>query len=319
MRQVDVAIIGGGPTGLAAACALAQRGVSKVLVLEREAQVGGIARHCAHGGFGWDSHRRWWSGPQFARHLQEECERADVEIMTHTSVTHLAAGGQLQLCHPGGTETLQARRVLLATGARETPRSARLVGGARPLGVMNTGALQQHVVLQHFKPFKAPVIVGSEWVSFSAILTCRQLGISPIALLEEGPRTQTPMGSALFSKWVLGVPVWRQTRLVSIEGHTQVESVVIETAGQQRTVACDGVIFTGQFRPDDALLLSQPFGAVPAIGQTLAATTAQAGRRAFQMVEPSTFAAGNVLMPLKRSGQCYRQGQAAAQAIFESL
>ena len=67
---------------------------------------------------------------------------------------------------------IAARRILVATGTRESPRAARFVGGSRPAGVMNTGALQAHVYLRHHKPFERPVIVGSEWVAFSAILTC---------------------------------------------------------------------------------------------------------------------------------------------------
>ena len=51
-RPIDVAIIGGGPAGLAAACALKGRGMSRIVVLEREGEAGGIPRHCGHPPFG---------------------------------------------------------------------------------------------------------------------------------------------------------------------------------------------------------------------------------------------------------------------------
>src|SRR5207247_5068725 len=42
--EVEVAIVGGGPAGLAAAVELRRRGVARVLVLEREPELGGIPR-----------------------------------------------------------------------------------------------------------------------------------------------------------------------------------------------------------------------------------------------------------------------------------
>ena len=58
MASHEVVVVGGGPAGLAAAARLRARGITDVVVLEREAEAGGVPRHCGHWGFGWESHRR---------------------------------------------------------------------------------------------------------------------------------------------------------------------------------------------------------------------------------------------------------------------
>jgi NADPH-dependent 2,4-dienoyl-CoA reductase/sulfur reductase-like enzyme len=189
---------------------------------------------------------------------------------------------------------MKAKHILIATGTRETPRSARLVGGSRPQGVMNTGALQQHVYMYHNKPFERPVIIGSELVSFSVLLTCRHLGIRPVAMLEENARISAQRPGDLFARFVFGVPVRTSTKLIAIEGRKNVEAVEVEYRGKRERITCDGVIFTGLFRPETALiptgLLSEKFSS-----------------------------AGNVLAPLKTSGECWLQGVAAAQDIARRL
>ncbi|TMJ38229.1 MAG: FAD-dependent oxidoreductase, partial [Alphaproteobacteria bacterium] len=170
----DVAIIGAGPSGIAAALALAQRGVGRVIVLEREAEAGGIPRHCGHKTFGLSEFGWLMSGPSYARRLAAEANALGIEISTRTSVLALKEGGELTLTDPdAGIKAIRARRVLIATGVRETPRSARLVGGARPVGVLTTGALQNFIYVKKSKPFRRPVVIGTEIVSFSALLTCR--------------------------------------------------------------------------------------------------------------------------------------------------
>lgn len=294
MERHEVAIVGAGPAGLAAALRLRELGIRDVVVLEREAEAGGVPRHCGHLGFGWQSHRRLWRGPAFAARLRQEAEGLD--LRTGTTVVALEGEGLLRLQDRQGLSTLAARQVLVATGTRETPRAARLIGGTRPAGVMNTGALQQHVYLRGHRPFARPVIVGSEWVAFSAILTCHHLGIQPVALLEAAPRGSAPWPGGLVSRFLYGVPLLTRTRLLAIEGRGQVEAVVVERRGRERRIACDGVILSGRFVPEDALLRdTRPPDAPP--------------RRL----------AGNVQGRLKTSGLCWREGRAAAEAIARDL
>lgn len=292
MESHDVIIVGGGPTGLSAARRLVDLGIRDVVVLEREAVAGGTPRHCGHLGFGWQSHRRLWSGPRFAAALRKSVDGLD--IRTSTTVLELRKDGHLRLQRSSGLGEMKARHVLIATGTRETPRSARFVGGSRPQGVMNTGALQQHVYLHGNRPFERPVIVGSEWVSFSALLTCRHLKIRPVAMLEENPRISAPRPGDILARLAFGVPVRTSTKLIAIEGRSRVEAVEIEHRGKRERIACDGVIFTGQFRPENALM---PTG----------------------LPSEEFSVAGNASGPLKTSGECWRQGLAAAQDIARRL
>ena len=283
MERRDVVIIGGGPAGLSAARRLSELGIAAT-VLEREQQAGGVPRHCGHMGFGWDSHRRIWTGPHFAARLREDSK--DLDVRTGHTVLGID-GDVLRVQNQHGISDMTAQRIILATGTRETPRSARFVGGSRPRGVMTTGALQANVYLQNFRPFQRPVIIGSEWVSFSAILTCRHIGIRPVAMIEAKDHITAPRPADLVAKLVYGVPVWTRTTLIAIEGRTQVEAVEIETGGERRHVACGGVIFTGEWVPEAALLVNRP----------------------------KVTLAGNVHGDLKTSGACWREGRAIAETI----
>ena len=147
MSAPDLAIVGAGPAGLSAAIEARRMGLA-VVVIEREAEAGGIPRHCAHPPYGLREFGRLMTGPTYARRLVACARACGVEIRTGTTVVALHEGPRLTLASDAGIGELAPRRVLLATGVRETTRAARLIGGTKPAGVMNTGTLQGLVHLE---------------------------------------------------------------------------------------------------------------------------------------------------------------------------
>nr|MDT0522664.1 FAD-dependent oxidoreductase [Streptomyces sp. DSM 41633] len=118
MSTYDVANIGGGPAGLTAAAELARDSSLNVVVLERESEAGGIPRHSDHPGYGIRDMKTFIAGPAYARRLVREATAAGAAIRTATMVTGWAGDRSLELTSPDGRERLDARAVILATGAR---------------------------------------------------------------------------------------------------------------------------------------------------------------------------------------------------------
>ena len=252
MEHHDVVIIGAGPAGLALALELRKLGIQDVVVLEREQEAGGIPRHCGHLGFGIDNKNRFLTGPKFAAKLRDLSSGLDVR--TGTTVLEFTLRSTMRLQTSLGISEMSATRIILATGTRESSRAARLIGGNRLPGVMNTGTFQQLVYLKHQKPFSKPVIIGSEWVSFSNLLTCRHAKIKPVCMITELATLDAPAYFGLGAKLAFGVSMKRNAKVLSINGSTHVESVDIETNGHAETIACDSVIISGKFKPELSLL-----------------------------------------------------------------
>jgi NADPH-dependent 2,4-dienoyl-CoA reductase/sulfur reductase-like enzyme len=304
----DVVILGAGPAGLAAAAELKRLGLHDVAIIDREAEPGGIPRHCGHLGFGLREFRRLLTGPQYARAIAEAVDT----VSTGVTALRLEPGGIVQATGPHGGEIYRGKAVLLAMGARETPRSARLVSGTRPWGVMTTGALQQFVYLHHQRPFRRPVVIGTELVSFSTLMTLRHLGIKPVAMIEANSRITARRPGDLVARAFFGVPVMLDTQLLRILGKDRVDGVEIDRGHGAGRLDCDGVIFTGKFRPENALLADSP---VTADRGTLGPSIDQYWRCS----DPAFFAAGNLLRGIETAGQCWREGRAAARAIAAAL
>ena len=87
----DIVVIGGGPAGLAAAIAAYDGGAKDIVILEREAQTGGILNQCIHNGFGLTRFKESLSGPEYAARFQREAEARRIETLTETTVLSLPA------------------------------------------------------------------------------------------------------------------------------------------------------------------------------------------------------------------------------------
>jgi thioredoxin reductase len=308
--STEVLILGGGPAGLSCAHALRNLGVHNALLLEREGELGGIPRHCGHLGFGLREFGKIYSGPDYAKRLADGATGADLRV--NMTALKIEPGGLVRATGPNGIEDFQAKAVVLALGARETPRSARLISGMRPFGVMNTGALQQFVYLHGACPFERPVVVGSELVAFSTLLTLRHAGIKPLAIVEENDRITARKPGDWLARLGFGVPVLTHARLVRIVGRDRVTGVEIDRGFGPELLECDGVILTGRFRPETGLI-------APSHVEIDAGTHGPSIDAYFRCSDHHYFATGNVLRGIETAARCWREGKAVAEMVIAKL
>ena len=310
VEHVRVAIVGGGPAGLTAAAALAPAVDGDVLVIEREAEAGGIPRHSHHPGYGVRDLHRFMSGPGYARTLEANARDARARIETEAMVTAWDGPRRLIVTSPLGRRIVEADAVVLATGARERPRAARLIPGDRPAGVHTTGQLQTMVHAGAADLGTRAVVVGAELVSWSAVLTLRHAGCRTIAMTTVHTRSEAYAAFRLPGRLLLDAPVFTATRLVSIHGRERVEAVVVEHLGTgvRRTIDCDTVVLTGDWIPDHELARS---GGV----QLDAGTRGPLVDARLRTSVPGVFAAGNLLHPVDTADGAALDGRHVAASV----
>ncbi|MFA3843380.1 NAD(P)/FAD-dependent oxidoreductase [Streptomyces aureus] len=310
----DVLIIGGGPAGLTAAAELKHLGAGDVLVADREEHAGGIPRHSDHTGYGLRDLHRVMTGPAYARHLICQATDAGAEIRTRTMITGWADDSTVDVTSPDGRYRIRPRALVLATGARERPRTARRIPGDRPHGVYTTGQLQNLVHMHHQPVGKRAVVVGAELVSWSAVMTLREAGCTPALMVSQYPKGESYGAFNAVGRTVLRVPVATSSRVTRVIGRGRCQAVEIEhlDTGQRRTIDCDTVVFTGDWIPDHELARS---GGIALDESTLGPLTDTALRTS----RPGVFAAGNLLHPVDTADVAALDGKHVAQQVVKRL
>jgi thioredoxin reductase len=312
-EAADVAVVGGGPAGLAAATALCRAGAGRVVVLDREPEPGGIPRHARHQGFGIRDLHRVMSGPRYAAHTAERAADSGAELRLDTQVTGWSGGAILELTSRRSS-LLEVRAVVLATGCRERPRSARLVPGSRPQGVMTTGMLQQLVYMRQQVPGRRAVIVGAEHVSFSALLTLAHGGARAAVMITQHPRHQTLAAFRAGAALRFRTPLLTRTTLSAIRGRRRVEAVELTRldTGEVRELICDLVVFTADWIPDHELAVLAGAALDPA-------TRGPSVDSQLRTTIPGVFAAGNLLHGAETADVAALSGRHVAASVIDYL
>lgn len=295
IRDVDVAVIGGGPAGLAAALG-ARRAGARVLLLERDDRLGGILNQCIHDGFGLVLYNESISGPEYAERLAEDAVREGIVVETGAMVLDLAAVRTMRVNSRGGYGLVRAKAVILAMGCRERTRDMIEIPGDRPAGVWTAGTAQNLVNLRNLRIGNEIVILGSGDIGLimARRLTFEGLRVKGVfEILPWAGGLERNVRQCLFD---FSIPLELSTTVIDIRGRERVSSVVVARVddrlkpltGTEREIACDTLLLSVGLIPENELSRRAGVALSPETGGAVVDET-------FMTTVPGIFSCGNVL------------------------
>ena len=293
----DVIVVGGGPAGLAAACAAWDGGLRRILIVERDRELGGILNQCIHNGFGLHYFKEELTGPEYAGRFVKLLGETGVEVRLDTMVLEVTPERRVHMVgKAAGYRVEEARSVILAMGCRERTRGAIAIPGTRPAGVYTAGAAQRYVNMEGRMPGRRVVILGSGDIGLIMARRMTLEGAQVLACVELMPYSNGLNRNIVQCLKDYGIPLYLSHTITNIVGRERVEQVVVSEVGADRrpipgteiTFDCDTVLLSVGLIPENELTRA---AGIPIDSRT-------SGAVVFENMEtatPGIFSCGNVV------------------------
>ena len=297
MTKVSLVIVGGGPAGMSAAVAAYKAGVTDLLILEREAHLGGILRQCIHNGFGLHKFGEELTGPEYAARYAEQVKELGIPYKVGTMVTGITEDKVITAVNPtDGIMHIQADAIILAMGCRERPKGALNIAGARPSGIYTAGTAQKYVNIKGYMPGKEVVILGSGDIGLIMARRMTLEGAKVKAVCELMPYSGGLARNIEQCLNDFGIPLMLSHTVVQIHGKDRVTGVTIAKVDERRNpiketeqyIACDTLLLSCGLLPENELTK----GAGITMDRITGGAVTDQSR---QTSIPGVFACGNVL------------------------
>ena len=235
MRHCQAVVIGGGCGGLAAAAKLKHEGLSDVVLIERDIELGGVLNQCIHNGFGLTTFKEQLSGPAFAERYEREAVAAGVEIKLGTMVTHMSGDRVIEyVSQEEGYQELQADIIVLAVGCYERSRGALGIPGERPAGVYTAGQAQRYLNIDGYMVGKRVFILGSGDIG---LIMARRMSLEGAEVLGVAELMPYSNGLPRNMKQCLddfGIPLYLSHTVTNIYGRDRLERIELTKVDDKR-------------------------------------------------------------------------------------
>ncbi len=319
----DLIVIGGGPAGLSAACAAWEKGLKKILIVERDRDLGGILNQCIHNGFGLHYFKEELTGPEYAGRFVDMLSQTGVEVRLDTMVLEVTPDRKVHMIgKETGYRVEEAKSIVLAMGCRERTRGAIGTPGTRPAGVYTAGAAQRYVNMEGWLPGKRVVILGSGDIGLIMARRMTLEGAKVLACVELMPYSGGLNRNIVQCLHDYDIPLYLSHTVTEIRGDKRVEQIVVSKLDEKR----NPIPGTEMVFDCDTLLLS--VGLIPENELTRQAGIEMDRRTNGAMVYenmetsiPGVFACGNVchvhdLVDFV-TAESRRAGESAARYVLE--
>jgi NADPH-dependent 2,4-dienoyl-CoA reductase/sulfur reductase-like enzyme len=252
-ERVDVAIIGAGPAGLAAAIAAREKGAERVLIVERAERLGGLLPQCIHNGFGLLYFGKDMTGPEYEKNFIEKATSLKVETRLGAMVIDIGAGREITAASSRhGYMKLKPGAVVLAMGCREKARGVLGIPGGRPAGILTAGTCQRYVNIEGYIPGERFVILGSGDIGMIMARRLTLEGAKVEAVVEIMPWPGGLIRNEVQCLHDFGIPLLLEHTVTFIHGESKITGVTVSRVDKDR----NPVRGTERFIPCDCLLLS---------------------------------------------------------------
>ena len=257
----DLIIIGAGPAGLAAAVEAYDAGLEKILLVERDKELGGVLNQCIHNGFGLHLFKEELTGPEFAGRFINALKNSNVEVLSEAMVLEISREREIKVVCPQGYKTLQAKAIILAMGCRERGRGAIGTPGTRPAGVFPAGTAQRYMNIDGYSVGTKVVILGSGDIGLIMARRMTLEGAKVLACVEINPVSSGLRRNIKQCLEDFGIPLYLSHTITDIHGENRVEGVTISKVdekfqpipGTEMNIDCDTVLLAIGLIPENEL------------------------------------------------------------------